>query len=53
MHLLSETDGWDPFPRIGDGSDVVDRRDAHRAIAVSAVGLLGRGGYEVRLTISG
>ena len=51
MHLLRETDGWDPLPRIGDGNDVVDRRDAHRAIGVSAVGLAATGLIELAIAI--
>jgi cation diffusion facilitator family transporter len=39
MHRLAETEAWDPFPPIRHFDDSGDRHDAHRAIAVSAVGL--------------
>jgi cation diffusion facilitator family transporter len=45
MHLLDEHQSWDPFPpkAYGGGDfdrrDRVDRREAHRAIGVSAIGL--------------
>src|ERR1700687_2924582 len=51
MHLLSETDVWDPFPRIGDGNDVADRHDAHRAVGVSAAGLAATGLVALALPI--
>ena len=51
MHQLTETDAWDPFPPIADGNDVVDRRDAHRAIGVSAVGLAATGLIELVIAI--
>ena len=43
MHLLSETDTWDPFPPTFHIDDVADRQDAHRAISVSAIGLAATG----------
>src|SRR5713226_3101911 len=51
MHLLAETDAWDAFPRIGDGDDLADRHDAHRAIGVSAVGLAATGLIELAIAI--
>jgi cation diffusion facilitator family transporter len=45
MHLLDEHQTWDPFPPRAYGGDDfdrrdrVDRREAHRAIGVSAIGL--------------
>jgi cation diffusion facilitator family transporter len=45
MHLLDEHQSWDPLPpkAYGGGDfdrrDRVDRREAHRAIGVSAIGL--------------
>jgi cation diffusion facilitator family transporter len=39
VHLLAEHETWDPFPPSRHVSDRTDRRDANRAIAVSAVGL--------------
>jgi cation diffusion facilitator family transporter len=45
MHLLDEHQSWDPFPPKAYGGadfdrrDRVDRREAHRAIGVSAIGL--------------
>jgi cation diffusion facilitator family transporter len=38
MHLLEEDQSWDPWPPC-HVDDTADRRDAHRAIGVSAIGL--------------
>jgi cation diffusion facilitator family transporter len=51
MHLLTETDTWDPFPPLPGDSDVADRVDAHRAIGVSAVGLAATGLVELVIAI--
>ena len=39
MHLLGDTQTWDPFPDARRFDDTMDRRDAHRAIGISALGL--------------
>ncbi len=39
MHLLGDTQTWDPFPDTRRFNDRMDRRDAHRAIGISALGL--------------
>ena len=51
MHLLTETDTWDPFPPTAGSNDAADRRDAHRAIGVSAVGLAATGLIELVIAI--
>ncbi len=39
MHLAGERQGWDPFPPTQHANEAVDRSDAYRAIAFSALGL--------------
>jgi cation diffusion facilitator family transporter len=39
MHLLDTQATWDPFPPSRRHDDAADRRAAHRAVGVSAVGL--------------
>lgn len=39
MHLLAESDSWDPFPERTHHDDALDRNQANRAVAVSALGL--------------
>jgi divalent metal cation (Fe/Co/Zn/Cd) transporter len=39
VHLLAEPQSLDPYPPSRNARDSADRRDAYRAIAVSAVGL--------------
>ena len=39
MHLLGDAETWDPFPNARRFDDTMDRRDAHRAIGISALGL--------------
>lgn len=39
MHIVGEHQSWDPFPPTRYVNDALDRSDAYRAIAVSAVGL--------------
>lgn len=38
MHIVDETQQWDPFPPVGR-DDSADRRGANRAVGLSAVGL--------------
>ena len=51
MHLLDQAATWDPFPptRYFDGA--ADRRDAHRAIGASAVGLALTGLVELAVAL--
>ena len=51
MHLLDHGAPWDPFPPIRYHSDAADRRDAHRAIAVSAIGLAITGFVELAVAL--
>src|SRR5260370_37104333 len=51
MHLLDHGAPWDPFPPIRHHNDAADRRDAHRAIAVSAVGLAITGFAELAVAL--
>jgi cation diffusion facilitator family transporter len=39
MHLLEDVQTWDPFPDARRFDDTLDRRQAHHAIGVSALGL--------------
>ena len=39
MHLLDEQAAWDPFPPSRHDDDTGDRQAAHRAVALSAIGL--------------
>src|SRR6202051_2138646 len=51
MHLLDKSATWDPFPPLRHFDDTSDRRDAHRAIAVSAVGLALTGLVELAVAL--
>ena len=51
MHLLDQTVTWDPFPPTRHFDDTADRRDAHRAIAVSAIGLALTGLVELAVAV--
>jgi cation diffusion facilitator family transporter len=51
MHLLDETESWDPFPPVRHRCDASDRLDAHRAIAVSAIGLTLTGLAEMAIAL--
>jgi cation diffusion facilitator family transporter len=51
MHLLGRTDTWDPFPPTRHFDDTGDRRDAHRAIGVSALGLAVTGLVELIIAV--
>lgn len=39
MHLVEQTQSWDPFPPVRHHDDAEHRRAANRAVAVSALGL--------------
>jgi cation diffusion facilitator family transporter len=51
VHRLTELQSWDPFPPTRHASDGADRRDAHRAIGVSAVGLALTGLIELAIAV--
>jgi cation diffusion facilitator family transporter len=51
MHLLDQEVTWDPFPPSRRVDDTIDRRDAHRAIGVSAVGLAFTGLVELAVSV--
>ena len=51
MHLLGKTETWDPFGPSRHFDDTVDRRDAHRAIGVSAAGLAFTGLVELAIAV--
>jgi divalent metal cation (Fe/Co/Zn/Cd) transporter len=51
VHLVDERQTWDPFPPTLSVNDSADRRDAHRAIAVSAIGLAVTGFFELAMAI--
>src|ERR1700682_461768 len=52
VHLLGDEEAWDPFPPTRHFDDATDRRDAHRAIGVSAVGLAFTGLVELALALA-
>ena len=49
MHGLADHVGQDPFPPQAHVNDRADRRDANRAIGVSAIGLALTGAFELAL----
>ena len=51
MHLLDETVAWDPFPPNTRRNDSDARRDANRAVAVSALGLGLTGAVELLIAL--
>lgn len=51
MHLVADKDSWDPFPPAKHATDSTDRRDANRAVAVSAVGLALTGLVELAIAL--
>jgi cation diffusion facilitator family transporter len=53
MHQRAEDEAWDPFPPAGRRDEALDRRDAHRAIGVSAVGLALTGLVEMAIAVLG
>jgi len=50
MHLIGQTETWDAFPSSRH-DDTIDRRDANRAIGVSAVGLAVTGTIELLIAL--
>jgi cation diffusion facilitator family transporter len=51
MHLLAEDQASDPYPPARHARDGADRRDAHRALAVSAAGLAVAGLVELAIAL--
>ena len=51
MHLLPQGVTWDPFPSTRRFDDTTDRHDAHRAVAVSAIGLALAGLLELAVAL--
>ena len=51
MHLLAESETWDPYPPVRHFDDTGDRRDGNRAVAVSAVGLAMTGLVEMAIAV--
>lgn len=51
MHLVNEGQNWDPFPPTQHVNEVLDRRDANRAIGVSALGLGLTGLFELGIAL--
>jgi cation diffusion facilitator family transporter len=51
MHLLGERETWDAFPPSRHFDDTGDRRDAHRAIGISAIGLAATGLIELVVAV--
>ena len=51
MHLVGQAETWDAFPSSRRHDDTVDRRDANRAIGVSAVGLAVTGSIELVIAL--
>jgi len=51
VHLLAEGTSWDPYPPARHAGDGADRRDAHRALGVSAAGLALAGFVELAIAM--
>ena len=51
MHLLGSTETWDPYPPVRHFDETADRRDAHRAIGFSAIGLALTGLIELAIAV--
>lgn len=51
MHLLADSQTWDPFPERAHYDDTADRRGANRAVAVSALGLGAAGFFELAIAL--
>ena len=51
MHLVAETQSWDPFPPVRHVDDAEHRQAANRAIAVSAIGLGVAGIIEIAIAM--
>lgn len=51
MHLLAKGEEWDPFPPVSFDADAEHRRDAHRALGFSAIGLTLTGMLELGIAL--
>jgi cation diffusion facilitator family transporter len=51
VHGLAERQTWDPFPPGSRVDDSLDRRDAHRALGFSALGLALTGAVEIAIAL--
>ncbi len=51
MHLVGDERSWEPFPPAQHLNEVMDRKDANRAIAVSALGLALTGLAELLIAV--
>ena len=51
MHGLADRQTWDPFPPGPGFDDTLDRRDAHRALGFSALGLALTGLIEMAIAV--
>src|SRR5437588_8126936 len=51
VHLLDRPQTWDPFPAVRHHDDTLDRRDANRAVGVSAIGLAVTGFAELAIAV--
>ncbi len=51
MHLLGQAETWDAFASSRRHDDTIDRRDANRAIGVSAIGLAVTGSIELLIAL--
>ena len=51
MHLLEDSQSWDPFPPVRRHADEEHRRAANRAVAVSAIGLGVTGLIEIAIAL--
>jgi len=51
MHLLADSETWDAFAERAHYDDTVDRQQANRAVAVSALGLGAAGLFELAVAL--
>ena len=51
MHLIGDSQTWDPFPPTRHFDDTVDRRDVNRAVGISAIGLALTGFTELAIAL--
>ena len=51
MHVVGDERFWEPFPPAQHLNEITDRKDANRAIAVSALGLALTGLIELLIAV--
>lgn len=51
MHLVGDERSWEPFPPAQHLNEVADRKDANRAVGVSALGLALTGLIELLIAV--